>query len=227
SRSAPRRAAMNKARTGWKSYYYAKDSRSTEARPISVWGVRPWRWRKRAPLLAENSPKTPGKLRFVDGFRTRSISERKAMTNTLHRYGNERNLSNDFIVFAIPCRGYNDKDSVPKLKRFLRTATKYNPVNLGDAYHGGAYRPSKNLNPTAHGPRRSDGVFKMEIEGKNTPTTVAAFSDNTRAWEEFVTELQKEALGFSINISALIARAQECCDGVGITRHSVEYSLGF
>ena len=72
------------------------------------------------------------------------------MTNTLHRYGNERNLSNDFIVFAIPCRGYNDKDSVPKLKRFLRMATRYTPVNLGDASHGGAYRPSKNLNPTAH-----------------------------------------------------------------------------
>ncbi|MCI0524349.1 MAG: hypothetical protein L0Y75_03715, partial [Acidobacteria bacterium] len=60
------------------------------------------------------------------------------MTNTLHRYGNLQNLSNDFIVFAIPCRGYNDQDSVPKLKQFLRLATNHNPVNLGDGSHGGA-----------------------------------------------------------------------------------------
>src|SRR5512145_776961 len=104
--------------------------------------------------------------------------ERKAMTNTLHRYGNVRNLSNDFIVFAIPCRGYNDKDSVPKLKRFLRTATKYNPVNLGDASHGGAYRPSKHLNPTAHWLRKSEPDFETVIEGVNTPATVAAVFDN-------------------------------------------------
>ena len=63
-----RRVAMNKARTGWKSYYSAKDSPSTEARPISVWGVRPWRLRKPAPLLVENSPKpTNFSLSLVSG----------------------------------------------------------------------------------------------------------------------------------------------------------------
>jgi hypothetical protein len=45
--------------------------------------------------------------------------------------------------------------------------------------------------------------------------------------ENFVSELQKEDLGLSINISALIDRARGCCDDVGIARHSVEYSLGF
>jgi hypothetical protein len=34
-------------------------------------------------------------------------------------------------------------------------------------------------------------------------------------------------LGVSINVSALHDRASQCCEECGITRHSVEYSLGF
>ncbi|MCI0339170.1 MAG: hypothetical protein L0226_16480 [Acidobacteria bacterium] len=149
------------------------------------------------------------------------------MTNTLHRYGNEKSLHNDFIVFAIPCRGHNDQGAVPKLKRFLQLARKYKPVNLGDGSHGGIYRPSKELNPTAHWSRASDPDFDTVIEGVSDPTTVAAVFDNIEAVEGFVDELRKEDLGLSINISALIERAQECCEETGLARHSVEYSLGF
>ncbi len=149
------------------------------------------------------------------------------MTNTLHRYGTTQNLHNDFIVFAIPCRGFNDKDSVPKLKRFLRLASQFAPVNMGDGSHGGIYRPSKHLNPTAHWSRESEPDFELVIEGVTNPTTVAAVFDNKEAVDAFVAALQKEDLGLSINISALIDRAQECCQDVGIARHSVEYSLGF
>jgi hypothetical protein len=149
------------------------------------------------------------------------------MTNTLHRYGNEQSLRNDFIVFAIPCRGYNDQDSVPKLKRFLRLACKYRPINLGDGSRGGIYRPSKTLNPLAHWRRESEPDFEGVIEGVSSPTTVAAVFDNQESVEGFVAELRKEDLGLSINISALVDRAQECCEDVGLPRHSVEYSLGF
>jgi hypothetical protein len=149
------------------------------------------------------------------------------MTNTLHRYGNEQNLHNDFIVFAIPCRGYNDQDSVPKLKRFLRLASKYHPVNMGDGSRGGIYRPSKALNPLVHWSRASEPDFETVIEGVSSPTTVAAVFDRMESVEEFVAELRKEDLGLSINISALVDRAQECCEDVGLARHSVEYSLGF
>jgi hypothetical protein len=149
------------------------------------------------------------------------------MTNTLHRYGNEQNLHNDFIVFAIPCRGHNDHDSVPKLKRFLRLASKYHPVNLGDGSHGGIYRPSKTLNPLVHWTRPSETDIEGVIEGVSTPTTVAAVFDRIESVEEFVAELRREDLGLSINISALVERAQECCEEVGLARHSVEYSLGF
>ncbi len=149
------------------------------------------------------------------------------MTNTLHSYGDSESLCNDFIVFAIPCRGYNDKDCVPKLREFLRMAVKYKPVNLGDASKGAIYRPSKKLNPLAHWFRNNRPDFEEVIEKVSNPTTVAAVFDNKLAVEKFVEELRGADLGISINISALADRAWQCCRAIGLNRHSVEYSLGF
>jgi hypothetical protein len=149
------------------------------------------------------------------------------MTNTLHRYGDAESLKNDFIVFAIPSRGYNDRDCVPKLRQFLRLALKYKPVNLGDGSRGGIFRPSKRLNPLAHWFRKAQPDFDEVVEKVSSPTTVAAVFDNREAVEQFVEELSRADLGVSINISARIDGAQECCREAGLTRHSVEYSLGF
>ncbi len=35
-------------------------------------------------------------------------------------------------------------------------ALPFKPVNLGDAIHGGALRPSRNMHPTAHWKRDMD-----------------------------------------------------------------------
>jgi hypothetical protein len=43
----------------------------------------------------------------------------------------------------------------------------------------------------------------------------------------FVADVKAANLGISINISAPIEAAERCCSDTGITRHSVEYSLGF
>ena len=72
------------------------------------------------------------------------------MTNTLHRFGDAESFRDDYVVFAIASRGRNDQDAVPKLRRFLELAVPFKPVNLGDATHGGALRPSKHMSPTSH-----------------------------------------------------------------------------
>ena len=77
------------------------------------------------------------------------------MTNSLHRYGNAESFKDDYVVFAICCRGKNDQGSLPKLKKFLELALPFQPVNLGDARHGGALRSSRSLGPSAHWNRDS------------------------------------------------------------------------
>ena len=149
------------------------------------------------------------------------------MTNTLHRFGDAASFRDDFVVFAIPSRGKNDQNSVPKLRRFLEMALPFHPVNLGDAAHGGALRPSRRMNPTAHWRRDTKPDFQAVIAGLDTPTTAAAVFDNRPAAEDFVRAVVAANLGLSVNISTSIDGAEQCCDAAGICRHSVGYSLGF
>src|SRR6266571_1748207 len=82
------------------------------------------------------------------------------MTNTLHRYGSAESFYDDYVIFAIPSRGKNDKGSVPKLKQFLEMALPFKPVNLGDALNGGALRPRRDMSPTAHWKRDMTPDFR-------------------------------------------------------------------
>ncbi len=149
------------------------------------------------------------------------------MTNTLHRYGSAESLKDDYIVFAMPARGLNDSLATDKERRFLEIAQKHHPVNIGDASHGAAFRPSTNINPSVHWRRELRCDFKGVVNGVSGPTTVAAVFDNPADVAAFIRDLKDANLGLSINISAPLDRARECADQAGITRHSVEYSLGF
>jgi hypothetical protein len=149
------------------------------------------------------------------------------MTNTLHRYGDAPSFEDDYVVIAIPSKGKNDENSLPKLKKFLEMAIPFHPVNLGDARHGGALRPCKSLNPTVHWKRDNFPIFDAVIDGVDIPTTVAAVFDNGTAAENFVRAVVEADLGLSVNISTSIELAKRCCNFAGTCRHSIGYSLGF
>ena len=149
------------------------------------------------------------------------------MTNTLHRYGSAESFNDDYIVFAIPARGINDKDSVEKQRRFFEIARRHHPVNMGDASRGAIFLPSKNLNPTVHWRRELAPDFDTVVDCVSCPSTVAAVFDDADLVVAFIKELREADLGLSINISAALDKAQECARRAGLERHSVEYSLGF
>jgi hypothetical protein len=149
------------------------------------------------------------------------------MTNTLHRFGSAESFHDDYVVFAIASKGKNDEGALDKLRKFLRLAVQFQPVNLGDAIHGGALRPSQNMTPASHWNRDTAPDFGAVINGLNAPTTVAAVFDNRVAAQDFVNAVKEADLGLSINISTSIDGAEQCCFAAGIPRHSVGYSLGF
>ena len=149
------------------------------------------------------------------------------MTNTLHRYGSAESFYDDYVIFAIPSRGKNDKGSVPKLKQFLEMALTFNPVNLGDALNGGALRPRRDMSPTSHWKRDMTPDFRGVIDGLTGPTTVAAVFDDRVHAEDFVKAVKSADLGLCINISTSIDGAEQCCHAACQPRHSVGYSLGF
>ncbi|HXG50386.1 MAG TPA: hypothetical protein VNN77_03150 [candidate division Zixibacteria bacterium] len=158
------------------------------------------------------------------------------MTNTLHRYSEHyaterprdpEPVRDDFVVFAMATRGVNDDDLVAKYRAFLRLALKHRPVNIGDATRGGAFRPQRALDPTSHWRRDTGADAEAVIAGIEGHTTVAAVFDRYENMRAFVAELRDADLGISVNISAPMDEANRCCREAGMTRHSVEYSLGF
>lgn len=150
------------------------------------------------------------------------------MTNTLHRFGDAESFQDDFIVFAMACKGpFKQVNALDGLRRFLQIALEYHPVNLGDARHGGAIRPSRRMNPLAHWTRDHTPDFQAVVDGLTDVTTCAAVFDNRAAAGQFVARIKDENLGLSVNVSTSIQGAEDCCEHAGIPRHSVGYSLGF
>jgi len=158
------------------------------------------------------------------------------MTNTLHRFSEHyavepkpapRPVEDDYIVFAMASGGVNDDDLVEKYRTFARLALQHDPVNLGDATKGGIWRPQERLNPLAHWKRDQapdSGRLIDDIEGH---TVMAAVFRRWEDMEGFVRDLVAADLGVSVNISAPMDAAARCCKATGLTRHSVEYSIGF
>jgi hypothetical protein len=149
------------------------------------------------------------------------------MTNTLHRYGDSESFYDDYLIFASPSSGRNDKDSVPKLKAFLEMALPFNPVNMGDPVHGGALRPSRDLTTIANWKRDMTPDFRAVIDGIDEPASVVAIFDNQDSASQFLKKVVEADLGLSVNISTSVEGAEQCCKFAGIPRHSVGYSLGF
>ena len=149
------------------------------------------------------------------------------MTNTLHRYGDAESFNDDYIVFASPANGKNEENSIPKLKKFLEMALPFKPVNMGDPVHGGILRPEKGLGTSANWNRDLTPDFQAVIDGITEPASMVAIFDNLKSAEEFLKLVVEADLGLSVNISASIEGAEQCCKFAGIPRHSVGYSLGF
>jgi hypothetical protein len=149
------------------------------------------------------------------------------MTNTLHRFGAPETQRDDYIIFAMPSKGINEEGAIGKLQTFLRLAMKYGPVNVGQGSKGGMYRPSSNLTPFAHWSRPEGADPETVFTAMDEPSTVAAVFDDVAKVEALVKDLKAADLGLSINISGLADGANGCCERAGITRHSIEYSLGF
>jgi hypothetical protein len=148
------------------------------------------------------------------------------VTNTLHRYGDAESFNDDYIIFAIPCKGKNDEGAVDKLKTFLRICAAHKPANMGNSQFG-SYKPSKSLKPTVHWNRELDADYETVIDALSKSGTVAAVFDSREKTEGCLKDVIKADLGLSVNVSTSVEGAKnlgECC---GLSRHSVEYSLGF
>ena len=131
------------------------------------------------------------------------------MTNTLHRRGSEGDLHRDFVLFCMPSRSITP-ELPAKLLLFTEIALRHKPVNANRL---------EGRSVTAIDPARIEEELEEGI-------CLHAVYDNVEAVAGAVRDLVEADLGLPINISGPLAEVQTCCRQAGITRHSVEQSLG-
>jgi hypothetical protein len=146
------------------------------------------------------------------------------MTNTLHRYGNSKSFQDDFIIFAIPSKGKNDYQCIPRLKAFLKICVKYNPSNIGNGNRGGL-APEKDLKPSAHWRRDIQVNWEKVIDGVIKPGTVSAVFTKQLDARNCFKEVVAADFGLSINMSSSVENAKLVAEQSGIQRHSIEYAV--
>ena len=131
------------------------------------------------------------------------------MTHTLYREGNRKNLSNDFILFAVPSRNHIPGTS-KNLKKFFKILLKHHPINYGSMDIGNKY-----------GETEEDILLKIGDD-----SAIHAAFDNEKDFQSALKEVKEADLGLSVIASGLMDRVNQLAEEVGIKRHTVEYSLG-
>ena len=131
------------------------------------------------------------------------------MTHTLHRMG-ER-LEEDYVVLIMPSKGINTEGSGPKLRRYLEMALEAGAIKIGDARFGNEYQQG--------------GVEKI-LENLQDQAVVHAVFKERESLAKALQAFKAADLGMSVVVSGLFDHVTECCQQLGLTKHTINQSLG-
>lgn len=132
------------------------------------------------------------------------------MTHTLHRLGNQENLSSDYVVFAMSAKGFNEKGSAEPMRKFLEIAYEYDPINIGDMKTGNMLTTSKE---------------ELYENIQDVSIVHAVYSDEATV-AAILKRLKEEDLGISIVVSGLLDRVKDVAESADLKQHTVNCSGG-
>lgn len=134
------------------------------------------------------------------------------MSHSLHRYGTEENLQNDYTFYARASRWVNREGCGPKLRKILDIVLSEKPVNYGSSQAGKS--------------------VKAGLDPKEYATTldnaygVACCFSNKEAIKRILIKLKEADTGISIVTGGLIDEIVEIAEAVDLKPHTAFLSLG-
>lgn len=140
------------------------------------------------------------------------------MTHTLHRVGDKESLEGEYLLYMVPSRGINAKNSTPKIKKFLDICEKYNPVNIGCLFPSSEKAQPKGF-------LRGNTIQDMKNSVVDRTETIVTFSDKG-AVKNVLNELREADLGISVVVSGIFNSVFQSCNEAGLTPHTMNISLG-
>ena len=132
------------------------------------------------------------------------------MTHTLHRRGEAKSLSEDYIVFTMSAKGFNEEGSAERMRRFLQILIDHNPVNFGDMVTGNIHVKSR------------EEIFNNI---QSTSIVHGVFTDPAVV-NQVLRKLKETDLGISVVVTGVHAATESCCQENHLRKHTVENSLG-
>jgi hypothetical protein len=134
------------------------------------------------------------------------------MSHSLHRYGTEENLQNDFTFYARASRWVNREGCGPKLKKILEVILSEKPVNFGSSQAGKNAKAGLDPNEYAKTLDKAYGV--------------ACCFSNKDAIKRVLGKLKEADTGISIVAGGLIDEIVAMAKDIGLQPHTAFLSLG-
>lgn len=134
------------------------------------------------------------------------------MSHSLHRFGTEDNLKNDYTLYARTSRWVNRDGCGPKLRKILAVLLSEKPVNFGSSHAGKSFKAG--LDPEEYA-KTLDSAYG-----------VACCYSSKIALEKVIKRLKELDVGISIVVSGLIDEIVDTAKEIGLTPHTAFLSLG-
>ena len=134
------------------------------------------------------------------------------MSHSLHRYGTEKNLQNDYTFYARASRWVNREGCGPKLRKILDIILSEKPVNLGSSQAGKSFKAGLDPKEYAATLDKAYGV-------------ACCFSDK-EVIKKVLIKLKEADTGISIVTGGLIDEIVEIAKEIGLKPHTAFLSLG-
>jgi hypothetical protein len=134
------------------------------------------------------------------------------MTHTLHRTGTPESLGDDYVMLIMASRGINLDGSSEKIKQIWTVLSRYEPslTNFGTNRIGNSHQVS---------------LEDLANRWKDANRIGHAVFHDREALKACLRELKDGDFGISIVISGLCGEIDALCAEIGLSPHTVEYSL--
>ncbi|WP_029165436.1 hypothetical protein [Aminiphilus circumscriptus] len=134
------------------------------------------------------------------------------MSHSLHRFGTEDNLRNDFCIYTRAAKGINRENCGDKLRETLKIYLSENVVNFGSSHAGRCFLNGLDPEEYAKTLDHSYGI-------------IATFADR-EAVKGVLVKAKEAQLGISTVVSGLIEEVVEIAHEAGLKPHTALISLG-
>ena len=133
------------------------------------------------------------------------------MTHSLHRHGDVGNLHDDYVMLILTSP---DRMNNPDVKSKMRETWDILISHEGDLTNFGSIRG---------GGRHQKSIRDLKEEDR---FMIHAVFKNRETMKACLEEIKNKDLGLSVSVSGLFDEVKKTCHEIGLTPHTVQYSLG-